>query len=470
MDSPSAKEALELATVLDTLADGVFVVDTQHAVSRWNRAMESLTGYAAQEVIGQKCSLFFADCGAAAGSKDALYCELFASGKLENTDMLVVRKNGETLPVLARARVMYGSEGNPLGAVVTVTDLSVLRRLESEVEHLRHELEEKFEFHGIVGKSPEMREVVRLAEMAAASEATILIDGETGTGKEMIAKAIHYHGSRKNGPLVSVNCSALSETLIESELFGHVRGAFTGATQDYAGRFERAHGGTLFLDEVGEIPPLVQVKLLRVLQEREIERVGESKPRKVDVRIVAATHRDLRERVRQGQFREDLFYRLKIFPIHLPPLRERKEDIDPLVGYFVAKFNRQTGKSITGFAPDAYRILMDYCWPGNIRELENAVEHAFVTCPGGQIGPLDLPIELRRIDLKQQVCGQAPSTVVSTQTVTHGHRKPVSRDEMLALLNECGWNKAEVGRRLGITRTHVWRRMKQLGIPLEGGG
>ena len=257
-----------------------------------------------------------------------------------------------------------------------------------------------------------------------------------------------------------------------------MRGAFTGAIQDHPGRFERAHGGTLFLDEVGELPSPTQVKLLRVLQEREFERVGDTQVRPVDVRVIAATHRDLRRQVVEGAFREDLFYRLNVFPIHLPPLRARKDDIDPLVRRFIVLFRERTGKPISSVEPDAMRIIMDYCWPGNVRELENAIEHAFVTCPGGSIGPFDLPIEIRRLELTREVCsdGGEGRAGEARPVSAHGDARPYApayrrrgadRDEMLRALELSGWNKAEAARRLGITRTSVWRRMRSLGIPLD---
>jgi PAS domain S-box-containing protein len=447
----------ELEIVLDTMADGVFVLDTGRRVRRWNRAMERLTGYTAAETVGKACGVF----PWLETDGDSQYCRLFAAGSMDRAELTVACKNGETLPVLVSARVLSDAAGNPAGAVVTVTDVSTLKRLESEVSELRREVGTRYEFHNIVGKSPAMREVFNLIELAAASNTTVLVLGETGTGKELVAKAIHYHSERREGPLVRVNCAALSESLVESELFGHVRGSFTGALNDHIGRFELANGGTLFLDEVGEIPLPVQVKLLRAIQEREIERIGESKPRKVDVRIVAATHRDLRQRVSQGTFREDLFYRLKVFPIPLPALRDRKEDIGPLVSYFIHRFNEQTRKSIEGLDPDAMRMLMDYCWPGNVRELENAIEHAFVTCRGGEIAPLDLPIELRRAELRSRLCDERLTTETKPRS------KAATREELIAVLHETGWNKAEAARRLGITRTQVWRRMTQLGIPLS---
>ncbi|MCP4642141.1 MAG: PAS domain S-box protein [bacterium] len=477
-------EALELAAILDTMADGVFVIGTDHSIQRWNRAMERLTGYSSDEAVGQDCSLLrgarCSDADVASGG-DVMDCDLFARGMVDGQEGLLRCKDGSSVPVIMSGRVMTDALDNAIGAVVTMTDVSPLRQLETQVSRLREEVEERFQFHNIVGKSGAMRDVFKLIEMAAASQVTVLIAGETGTGKELAAKAIHYHSDRRDGPLVTVNCSALSESLLESELFGHAKGAFTGAIRDHAGRFEIADGGTIFLDEVGEIPPLVQVKLLRVLQEREFERVGESAPRKVDVRVIAATHRDLRELVRQGEFREDLFYRLKVFPIALPPLRVRKEDIDPLVRKFITQFAEQTGKDITGLDPDAMRIVMDYCWPGNVRELENAIEHAFVTCPGPEIGPFDLPLEIRRVELRSQLCDQAgqgmpvsggpgaPQTSgeYGGPVVARRRRRPVDREELLRLLEACDWNKAEVGRQLGITRTSVWRRMKALDIPLD---
>jgi PAS domain S-box-containing protein len=448
------------------MADGLFIVDPQRKIRRWNPAMERLTGYSAEETVGKPCGVFTWLEKDADEEEDGMYCRLFAAGSMDRSELTVRCKDGSTLPVLASARTLKDAEGNPTGAVVTVTDISTIKRLEREVTQLRQAVEERYQFHNIVGKSQAMQRVFELIELAAASETTVLVRGETGTGKEMVAKAIHFHSRRKDGPLVSVNCSALSETLVESELFGHVRGSFTGAVKDHVGRFERANGGTIFLDEVGEIPQAVQVKLLRVIQEREIERIGESKPRKVDVRIIAATHRDLRDRVEKGLFREDLFYRLNVFPIYLPPLRERKEDIGPLVAHFLEKYNERAKKSIAGMNPDAMRMVMDYCWPGNVRELENAIEHAFVTCGQGHIDSLDLPLEIRRTDIKDRICGRQNASI-SDASAPKPSRRAATKEEIVALLKECDWNKAEVARRLGITRTQVWRRMVQLEIPLN---
>jgi PAS domain S-box-containing protein len=428
--------------------------------------MEQMTGYSAEEALGQPCSLL--ECPKC--PNEEVFCQencpLFQAGEVEHVETCIRRRDGAQVSVLKSARLLYDDTGEIVGTVENLTDVTSVRRLENEVSHLRQVVQARFEFHNIVGKSPGMQELFQRIELAAASMATVLVQGETGTGKELVAKAIHYHSDQRSGPMVSVNCSALSESLLESELFGHVKGAFTGAIQDYVGRFERADGGTIFLDEVSEIPASVQVKLLRVLQEREFERVGESQPRKVDVRVIAATNRDLRHHVDEGHFRQDLFYRLKVFPVELPPLRERKEDIPLLVERFIAQFNQSTGKEIGTLSSEAMRIVMDYCWMGNVRELENAIEHAFVTCPGGEIGPFDLPVEVRRVDLRRAICdvGDTLSSPASEMVPPNAGN---TRDELTALLEACNWNKAEAGRRLGITRTSVWRRMKRLEIPLD---
>jgi transcriptional regulator with GAF, ATPase, and Fis domain len=262
--------------------------------------------------------------------------------------------------------------------------------------------------------------------------------------------------------MVVVNCSALSESLLESELFGHVRGAFTGAVRDRVGRFEEAAGGTILLDEIGEISPFIQVKLLRVLQEREIERVGESLRRKIDIRVIASTNKDLYRLVTEGMFREDLYYRLKVFPINVPPLRERKEDVPLLTTFFIDQQNRKTGKNIQGLSPTAMRLFLDYPWPGNVRELENAVEHAFVLRQEGEIDVFDLPVELRQAE---HTTGNAQKIIASGRSRRRG--AAIDREGLLAMLDQWGWNKAEVARQLGVSRTAVWKYMKKWNIPLS---
>ena len=467
-------ETLELNAILETMADGVFVIDGAHRIRRWNRAMERLTGYTVAEAIGQACTMLRGEEGACEAGLGIVDAALSDEGRIEGEEVLIRRKDGTRVPLMVGARVMADGQGRELGAVVTMTDISKMRRIEDENRRLREEAGERVAFHNIVGAGPAMREVFRLIELAAASDATVLVVGETGTGKELVARAIHHHSSRRDGPLITVNCTALSESLLESELFGHVKGAFTGAVRDRAGRFESAQGGTVFLDEVGELPPLVQVKLLRVLQEHTIERVGEGVPRHVDVRVIAATHRDLRARTAEGVFREDLFYRLNVFPIRVPPLRDRREDIAPLIEHFVRRYAAQTGKDILGLTEDAMRIIMDHGWPGNVRELENAIAHGFITCPGGRIGPFDLPLELRQaglappenIPLYPPSKGDSPGSDASPGR--SGRRsRTLTREQLEAALEACDWNKAEAARRLGLDRSTVWRKMKALGIALQ---
>lgn len=301
----------------------------------------------------------------------------------------------------------------------------------------------------MIGRSPRMQEVYGLVEVLAAVDSTVLITGESGTGKELVAEALHRGGARRERPLVRVNCAALAKNLLESELFGHVRGAFTGATSDVVGRFQKAHGGTIFLDEIGDIPEALQVRLLRVLQEKEIERVGDATPIPVDVRILAATHQDLLKKVRRGEFREDLYYRLKVVNVDLPPLRSRKEDLPLLLEHFRLQFNQRFSRNVRGFADAVYYTLVRHDWPGNVRELEHAVEHAFVLCRGNLIDLEHLPPELRQ------------SAPVPRQV----DRDTAAQAENLrGALARAGGNKAKAARLLGMSRQTLYRKLSELGL------
>jgi PAS domain S-box-containing protein len=449
--------------IFNSMADGVFTMDSEGRISSWNRSMERISGYTAQEALGKTCRLL--QCSRCFGKEcptGLKKCGIIEHGSSEAKECQLRHKDGHDVPVIKKAGVVRDEHGNITGVVETVTDLTDLNRARQKAEQAALRLGEIHRLNNIIGRSRAMREVFGAINAAAASEATILVQGESGTGKELVAGAIHYNSDRSDGPLMTVNCSALSETLLESELFGHVKGAYTGAIRDRVGRFEEARGGTIFLDEIGELSAFIQVKLLRVLQEREIERVGESKRRPIDIRVITATHRDLYSLVREGHFREDLYYRLKVFPIHLPPLRERREDIPLLLSHFLKRMNQKTGKKIKGVSQAALRMLMDYPWPGNVRELENAVEHAFVLCNRDQIEPLDLPVEIRH---GQNVC--AGTAMPSPDTPPRTKRKALSKPELLDLLAACDWNKAEVGRRAGLSRTAIWKYMKKWDIPLQ---
>ncbi|MCD4744511.1 MAG: sigma-54 dependent transcriptional regulator, partial [Desulfobacteraceae bacterium] len=385
-------------------------------------------------------------------------------GKTEARECSLLHKEGYSVPVIKNARLVKDETGQILGVVETITDLTELNAMKEKIEEAKVRLKEVYRLGNIIGKSPVMQNVFDAILAAAKSRATIMIQGESGTGKELVAGAIHYKGFPSDSPMVVVNCSALSENLLESELFGHVKGAFTGAHKDRQGRFEEADKGTIFLDEIGELTQYMQVKLLRVLQEREIERVGDSRKRKIDIRVIAATHQDLYDLVKQGKFREDLYYRLKVFPVHVPPLRERREDIPLLVNHFIEKGNQRESKNIKGISSNAMKKLINHPFPGNVRELENAIEHAFVICDSGKISLKDLPIEI----INHTAPGNQPA-MDSSQSITFSQvqTQTLTKEALLNLLNECDWNKAQVARRIGKSRTSVWKYMKKWGIPLQ---
>jgi two-component system response regulator HydG len=323
---------------------------------------------------------------------------------------------------------------------------------EEEIGNLRTRIEHSRGYSGLIGKDPKMQIIYKLIEDVAPTDATILIQGESGTGKELVARAIHSQSLRKNKPFVVINCSAYPATLLESELFGHEKGAFTGAIRQKFGRFEQAHGGTVFLDEIGEIPPSSQIKLLRVLQSQKFERLGGEQTLTVNVRVLAATNKNLLEQVKTGEFREDLFYRLNVIPIDLPSLRKRSNDIPLLARHFLSRFASEQGKSLQGFSSEAMRLLLDYSWPGNVRELENAIEHAAVLAKGRHIDVIDLPSQLRHAEINDN--DRVPRT-----TILENEKKLLEE-----VLEDCGWNKKEAAIRLGISRSTLYGKLKKYRI------
>jgi transcriptional regulator with PAS, ATPase and Fis domain len=329
-----------------------------------------------------------------------------------------------------------------MGVVLVIRDVTLLRNVERE-------LRERNQFQNIIGRNKTMQDIYSLLEDLTNLDTTVLVTGESGTGKELVARALHYSGNRAFKPFITVSCSALAESLLESELFGHVKGAFTGAIKDKQGRFQAADRGTILLDEVGDISPLIQLKLLRVLQEKEFERVGESTPQKVDVRVIASTNKDLKEKVKLGEFRQDLYYRLKVVEVALPPLRERLEDLPLLVDHFLRSFNERFDKSVEEISNEVLNTFMNYSWPGNVRELEHVMEHAFVLCHGLTITMHHLPADMRHY---RQIGAAPPSSNQQVETLT-------GREDILDALNKTGGNKAKAARLLGISRQTIYRKI-----------
>jgi two-component system response regulator HydG len=446
-------------TVIETMMDGLMVVDPEGIIIAINKGMEQITGYSRDELIGRSCSVL--DCDTCVGSRargEDKHCELFKEGQVRRRKCALRRKDGRPLHVLKNAAVLKDDSGNVIGGVETLTDLTEVVAKERVISQLRRELGGKDGFHGILGKSAVMRRVFDLITSAAQSEAPVVIYGESGTGKELVAAAIHRLSVRRKGPFVKVNCAALNESLLESELFGHVKGAFTGADRTRIGRFEAANGGDIFLDEIGDLPLSTQVKLLRVLQEKEIEKVGDQRPVVIDVRVIAATNKNLKRLMEEERFREDLYYRIGVIPIHLPPLRERREDIPLLVEAFMNRLRLKTQKPITQIDKKALERVVGYDWPGNVRELVNVVEYAFVLCPRGEILMEYLPAHV-------------------SGTALHGsaERRPPARErlagdekrQLLAALEKADGNKSEAARVLGISRVTLWKRLKGYGVKVE---
>ena len=441
-----------LKDIIGTMNEGLLLVAPDGTMMMVNKAFEELTGYKAEEVVGRPCTLLHCDaCEITRKNSRSSWCSLFEKGQVVRKRCAIIKKDGSCLTVLKNASLLKDDTGLPLGAVETLTDLSEVERLDQEVHQLSHQLEIKNGFHGIVGNSPPMQKVYQVVQKAAMSDAPVIIYGESGTGKELVARAIHLTGRRKEAPFVQLNCAALNEALLESELFGHIKGAFTGAYRHRIGRFEAAHEGDLFLDEIADIPLATQVKLLRVLETKQFERVGDHRPISVNVRIITATNKDLQAMINSKRFREDLFFRINVIPIHLPPLRDRPEDVPLLVAAFTERLRAQTGKNITGFLPQAMERFMSYSWPGNVRELKSALEYAFVIAEKGTIGLEHLPHPL----LSEP--GRSPS-------------RPKESQEKVALiqaLRKSNGNQSEAARTLGVNRVTVWNRMKKHGIDLR---
>jgi PAS domain S-box-containing protein len=430
-------------TILDSINEGVFTVDSQWRITSFNRAAEQITKVSRREALGQQCSDVFR---ANICENACILRRTMSSGKpILNATAHIVSQTGRQIPIRISTAVLRDDAGQVIGGVETFQDLS-------PIEQLRKELQGKYTFEDIVGRSAAMTKLFDILPQIAESTSTVLIEGPSGTGKELFARAIHNLSPRKKKPFIAVNCAALPDTLLESELFGHKAGAFTDARREKPGRFALAHGGTLFLDEIGDISPATQVRLLRVLQERMIEPLGSVQPLKVDVRVVAATNRDLGQLVRDGGFREDLYYRVRVVSLKLPNLSQRREDIPLLVDHIVSKFNRLQGKAIVGLSEEVMARLMEYEYPGNVRELENIIEQAFVLCQGGLIELHHLPTELRPIG-SASYAGPGPMSLQSMEKLL-----------IYDALRRHKGNRTKASRQLGINQSTLYRKMKSLQI------
>jgi len=431
--------------MLDSINEGVFTVDEHWRVTSFNRAAETITGIDRQEALGKQCSEVFR---ASICEKSCVLKQTMSSGKpIINATAHIINHDGHQVPIRISTALLKDDNGRVIGGVETFQDLS-------QIEQLRKELQAKYTFEDIVGHSPAMRQLFELLPQIAESSSTVLIEGDSGTGKELFARAIHNLSPRRSKRFLAVNCAALPDSLLESELFGHKAGAFTDARRDKPGRFVLADKGTIFLDEIGDITPAMQIRLLRVLQERMVEPLGSVEPVKVDVRVLAATNKDLSRLVREGKFRDDLYYRIRVIRLKLPTLRKRREDIPILVDHLVAKFNHLQGKDIAGVEDEVMARLMNYDYPGNIRELENIIEQAFVLCRGGLIELHHLPQEL------------APRGDKSPATIQPMSLRAMERHLITEALRRHKGNRKKAARDLDIDPSTLYRKIKALQIEM----
>jgi PAS domain S-box-containing protein len=433
--------------VFETLRDGLMIVDKAGNIQLFNRAAEQITGYRKDEVIGQQCSILDSDtCVVLTEEGKQRSCSLFKSGTIENKRCRIRSRDGRAVHLLKNATVLTDGNGEMIGAVESMTDLTSHYLKEVELEELKHELRQEYWFMGLLGKSEPMQKLFEQIRNAAVSEAPVLICGESGTGKNLVAQAIHSLSRRKEGPFVAMNCGALNDYLLESELFGHKKGSFTGAITDRTGRFEAAHNGSIFLDEIGDMPKTMQVKLLSVLEEKMVERVGDHHPVPVNIRLISATNKELSALVSSDMFREDLLYRINSILITVPPLRDRAGDIPVIAFHYLKKISHVNGKDIRRISPEAMEIIENYQWPGNVRQLINALEHSAITSKGDTVEIMDLP------------------EYVFAEKKAKGHDQNAGRHSLQAALALHRGNRTLTAKHLGISRVTLWKKLKELGI------
>lgn len=434
-----------METILSSIADGVFTIDHEKNITSFNKSAENITGIKRNHAIGKKCF----DVMRASICQNSCIMEraIKRASPVIVLPLTIINSLGDIVPISITAARLKDSRGKVIGGVETFRDLS-------ELEGMRKELTKQYTFNDIIGKSPLIQQLFAILPDIAESDSAVLIQGPSGTGKELFARAIHNISNHKDGPYVAINCGALPDNLLESELFGYVKGAFTDAKMDKPGRFARAEGGTLFLDEIGELPLAVQVKLLRVLQDGEYEPLGATQPLKANVRIIAATNQDLLQLLSEGRFREDLYYRLNVIKLALPQLSQRKEDIPLLVEHFIHKFNVKKGRTIAGVSRQVMQFFMSYDFPGNIRELENMIERAFILCRGSIINIDQLPQEIK-------------SKTAVVKPISHQGTPPLKSAEaqiILDVLRKHDGNRAKTAAELDIDKTTLWRKMIKYSI------
>ena len=460
--------------IVNTINDGLIFIGPEGSILMVNTAFETMTGYSAKETIGRSCRILECDaCEEVLGTrKNAPWCKLFDD---EQKDMKKCRchircKDGSMIPILKNASILWDENNVALGVVETLTDISELTKLDEKLHQLSKQCDNENDFLGLVGRSREMQAVFDMIKKAAQSNAPVIILGESGTGKELAATAIHMYGNRNEGPFIQLNCAALNEAVLESELFGHAKGAFTGAHSHRIGRFEAANNGDFFLDEIGDIPLSIQTKLLRVLESGRFERVGDLSPIKADVRIITATNKNLEELIAKKEFRQDLFFRINVIPIYLPPLRDHKDDIPLLVNTFIQRLNKNTGKSIKGLDHDAMELFMDYSWPGNVRELKNAMEFAFVTTDGSYILLDHLPKKITSRGNMNNLNSFHSSIDFKNSLINDSHDNSTAsneKEQLLRALKQTNGNQTKAAKLLNINRVTVWNRMKKYNIDLK---
>ena len=439
----------KLDAIFNSNIEGTFTIDNDWNITSFNTSAEKITGFKKLEAIGKKCWNIFNS----SLCRNGCHMEqTIKNGKpMLGNELEIIQKGGKNIPIRVNSVVLINNKNENIGAVETFIDISEIRNLSAH-------LNEYYTYENIVGRNKEIKQIISVLESVSQTDSSVLVTGESGTGKELAARAIHLKSSRKTGPFVAVNCSAFAESLLESELFGHEKGAFTGAIKTKIGRFELAQGGTLFLDEIGDLSTAVQTKLLRVLETHEFERVGGNKSIKMDTRIIAATNKNLSEEISAKRFREDLFYRINVINIHLPPLRERMDDIPLLVNHFIKSFNKKFNKSIRQFSSSAFDLILDYNWPGNIRELENAIEHCFVLCNGEVIQVECLPKRIREFNEQ--------ASVLDNSSRQKGF-KETEKELIISVLEKNNHNRPKAAKELNIDPSTLWRKMKKHNINIS---